>query len=385
MSDNRLKVLVVCDHPEELRPVLKMLGEAGSFVFQTKRAGRVPEAPGSLAKDHFDAVLLDTGPHGGSGFAGLEKIVAAADGVPVLVLTAPDDAALGPRALEKGAVDYLVGSGLSARLLAHSLRHAVERRQAEEIRRRENGTPAKLDRRRSWEPSSAQEKLGKANRLADIGMLAAIVAHELRNPLSAIKLAASNIKRKAQNPLLDRHLDNISKKVSESDQIINNLLFYSRIRPPVREKINLREILNDCRAFVDQDIFPGKPASVKFVFAADLSLEADPLQMRELFSNLINNARDAVQVKSVKKIEVSAQDAGPSIKVRIGDNGMGIKKDDLKRILEPFFTTKAKGTGLGLSVCNEIVSLHGGTMTMESEPGKGSAVTVVLPRRETVA
>jgi len=100
--------------------------------------------------------------------------------------------------------------------------------------------------------------------------------------------------------------------------------------------------------------------------------------MRELFQNILNNAYDAVQ-DGKGKVKISAEESGGSVSICIEDNGSGIEKADLEKVFDPFFTTKAKGTGLGLPVCKQIVSLHGGTIKIESAPGKGTAVTVTLP------
>lgn len=99
---------------------------------------------------------------------------------------------------------------------------------------------------KTFELVAAQLDLEQAKRLSDIGVLAATVAHELRNSPATINIAVSNIKRKAKNPDLDKHLRNIEKKIAESNQIINNLLFYSRIKSPSYEKVNIMSIIEEC-------------------------------------------------------------------------------------------------------------------------------------------
>lgn len=230
------------------------------------------------------------------------------------------------------------------------------------------------------------ELLERAKRLSDIGSLAATVAHELRNPLGVIRTAAYNIKRKAQNPLLDSHLTNIEKKILEADQIINNLLFYSRLKAPHIESVRLLDILKDCIASVKNKYTGYTIAVTKRVNSTkDDFIEADPLQLGELFNNILGNACDAL-IGHKGQIEVTAQkDKLGNIIVQVKDDGIGMDAEQLKRIFEPFYTTKAKGTGLGLAVCKQIVTLHNGAIEVESEQGKGTAVTVTLPlRRENV-
>jgi PAS domain S-box-containing protein len=227
----------------------------------------------------------------------------------------------------------------------------------------------------------AQKEMERAKRLSDIGTLAATVAHELRNPLAAINMAAYNIKRKAQNPLLDKHLSNIETKVSESEQIIANLLFYSRIKMPHLGNINIHNILSACIGEA-QAKFSKRAASTQknITDIKNLLINADALQMKEVFLNILNNAFDALPEQG-GRIEVIAQSDAQAARILFSDNGAGIDKENLERIFEPFFTTKAKGTGLGLTVCKQIIDLHGGYINIESTAGKGTTVTITLPKK----
>lgn len=226
----------------------------------------------------------------------------------------------------------------------------------------------------------AQNQLERARRLSDIGTLAATVAHELRNPLAAMRMASFNIKRQAQNPLLDRHLLTIEKKISESDQIINNLLFYSRLKQPHYEKVDLFKIMEECQEIAEKRA-SGNSVSVKrrYGLLSQLIVDADSLQMKELFMNILNNAYEAMQ-SNPGTIEISAEsENNEMLKIYFKDTGIGIDKEHLMSVREPFFTTKAKGTGLGLTVCSQIVNLHNGRLELSSEKGKGTIVTVTLP------
>ncbi|MDD4954783.1 MAG: ATP-binding protein [Candidatus Omnitrophica bacterium] len=232
------------------------------------------------------------------------------------------------------------------------------------------------------ELKKASLELDKSKRLSDIGVLAATVAHELRNPLAAINMAAHNIKRKAANPLLNQHIENIEKKVFESDQIINNLLFYSRIRKPHIENVRIDKLLEECLAAAGGKEKNGITIKSKLKPLENISIEADSLQIREVFQNILNNAKDAV-CEGSGKIEVEVVNAKDSLRIYLKDNGAGISKESIGRIFEPFFTTKAKGTGLGLTVCQQIVALHNGFINIESEPGNGTTVIVTLPKKST--
>ncbi len=230
----------------------------------------------------------------------------------------------------------------------------------------------------------AKKELADAKRLSDIGVLAATVAHELRNPLAAMRMASYNIRKKAQNPFLDKHLDNIEKKITESNQIINNLLFYSRLKTPHYELSNLGEILEECVNLAKERF--SKKSVVVTINVETLkksNIEADPLLMKELFSNILNNAYDAMnKIEGQIEIGITPNREGIST-VFIKDNGIGMDPAILKKAHEPFFTTKSKGTGLGLSVCNQIVHVHKGAISIDSTEGVGTTITIDLPKRIT--
>lgn len=226
----------------------------------------------------------------------------------------------------------------------------------------------------------AQEEINKAKRLSDIGTLAATVAHELRNPLAAMRMAAYNIKRKRTNLDLDRHLINIEKKIVESDQIISNLLFYSRIKDPQYEDVNICAIIDEhIETLGAQHKKRNISLTTKIDPLKDVFIKADPLQIREMVVNILNNAFDAVaDEKGAIEIRGNIKNKD-NIEFHIKDNGSGIEKENLEKVFEPFFTTKSKGTGLGLSVCYQIAHLHKGTINIESEKDQGTMVSVTLP------
>jgi len=231
---------------------------------------------------------------------------------------------------------------------------------------------------------SAHKELEQVRRLSDIGTLAATVAHELRNPLAAIRMASYNIRRKAQNPLLDKHLVTIEKKVNESDQIINNLLFYSRLKLPQYESINICEIIEECVA-IAKDRYQKNKISIEVTLKPleNISVEADPLQIIEVFSNIVGNAYEAI-IDGQGAIGIDGSLDNSFVKISVKDNGVGISPEDVQKVFDPFFTTKAKGTGLGLTVCKQIIGLHGGIIDIMSRKNNGSTVIIKLPmHRET--
>jgi PAS domain S-box-containing protein len=267
----------------------------------------------------------------------------------------------------------------------HAARDITEQKRAEEIVKIRKEALERLVRDKTRELLAAREELENSRRLSDIGVLAATIAHEIRNPLAAIKTATYNIRRKSPTPMLAGHLANIEKKVSESDQIIKNLLSYSRIKQPNYENVRLPEVLSDCISSVSDKYSRWNVSVTRDInVPPDTVIEADPVHLHVLFTNILDNAYQALPGNTGTITVRLASEGAQAYLLRFTDTGIGIPADDLKRILEPFFTRKSKGIGLGLTVCNQIITLHNGTLHIDSTPGKGTAITVRLPVKRSL-
>jgi len=227
----------------------------------------------------------------------------------------------------------------------------------------------------------AQANMERSKRLSDIGMLAATVAHELRNPLSAIRIANFNIVKKGHDDVKN-NTATIDKKIADSTAIINNLLSFSKVGEYNLEDVKFIHVLAETvehireRYHLREDIihlhFPEE--------LDDLPIKADPLQLRELFSNILNNAVDAVS-KEKGRIEITCAAApGDKLDIRVTDNGCGIDQKNIAKLFEPFFTTKSKGTGLGLTVVKQIIENHKGQIRFENAKDGGTVVHITLPK-----
>ncbi|NQT95774.1 MAG: PAS domain S-box protein [Candidatus Omnitrophica bacterium] len=231
----------------------------------------------------------------------------------------------------------------------------------------------------------ALKELEDRKRLADIGTLAATVAHELRNPLGVIRTAVYNIHKKKKGKRLDSHLANIDKKIAESDRIINNLLTYSKIKMPRYKQLYVCEVLEDCikackDRFKEVKVVIDRGYSCK----KDCLIEFDRLHLTELFNNILNNAYQSFKTKKGRiKIKLDFNKRKKMLKLNFKDNGIGIESRSIEKIFEPFYTTKAKGIGLGLTICKQIVVLHNGTISIESQKQKGTTVSVTLPIKKS--
>jgi signal transduction histidine kinase len=225
--------------------------------------------------------------------------------------------------------------------------------------------------------------LDRTKRLAEVGTLALTVVHELRNPLSVIKTAVYNLKRKLRDPLSDTHCATIDKKITEADRIINNLLLYAKLENECSETFKIYDVLNECvetqvKRFKNPDINMNTDMdSVK-----DVYIEGDPLRLSEVFNNILANAYESFSGgKGIIGVKAAPNEGG-NLKIIFEDNGIGINEDSKNKIFDPFFSTKSKGTGLGLSLCKQIISMHKGDIYAENKKEGGAVFTVILPLRK---
>jgi two-component system, cell cycle sensor histidine kinase and response regulator CckA len=264
-----------------------------------------------------------------------------------------------------------------------SIRDITDRKEAEAILRQDKESFERLTKLRTEQLLLVQKELADAKHLSEIGSLAATVAHELRNPLAAIRTAAYNIGKKNRNRSLISHLHNIEKKVVECDQTINNLLSYSRVKVSHFENVKICEILKECIAGAQDRYHKCKVQVIKKCNCLkNYSINADPFQMRELFNNILNNAFESFPDKKGKLVIHTDRQVIPGkLVISFLDNGTGINPIDLEKLSRPFFTTKSKGTGLGLTICRQLINLHEGEIDFQSEFGKGTRVIVTLPTK----
>jgi signal transduction histidine kinase len=223
----------------------------------------------------------------------------------------------------------------------------------------------------------ADESLRRVERLKTLGEMAAGMAHEVKNPLAAIRSSAQVLAGRT----LGREAEMAQVVVSEVDRlnrVVEDFLSYARPAPLRRESVRLGALLDSCLGLLAA-VVEEKRAMVERSYPADeMPVQADPHQLRQVFLNLILNALQAIEPGG--RVVLRVEPAGRSVRVSVEDNGAGIPADKLKRAFEPFFTTRPAGTGLGLPIAQRIVAEHGGRVSIESKPGSGTALRVLLPR-----
>jgi signal transduction histidine kinase/DNA-binding LacI/PurR family transcriptional regulator len=287
---------------------------------------------------------------------------------------------VGPR--EGTIYDALRGEISSALQGALLLR---ERERAQEALKEYSERLEEMVEQRTKELREAQEQLVRREKLAVLGQMAGGVGHELRNPLGAISNAAYflNMVLEEPDPEVKETLEILQKEVKTSEVIISSLLDFARAKPPSRREVDINDVVHEALSRV------AVPANVKVVRQLDETLPiilADPDQLGQVFENIILNAVQAMA--EAGQLVVKTEAPSPEwVAVSFTDTGVGIPEENLDKLFEPLFTTKAKGIGLGLAVTKTLVEGHGGTIKVESpstvrrtgEIGVGTTFTVRLP------
>ncbi len=218
----------------------------------------------------------------------------------------------------------------------------------------------------------------RADKLATIGELAAGAAHEIRNPLTAIKSSLQYLETKSQDEKAKKLLTTALEETDRIDEILSGLLSFSRPSEIRKERHNLLESLEEGLELISFQARKQKITIVKDFPSSPLELNADKSQLKQLFLNLFLNSIQAMAEGGELKLEVRSPD-GRNVLITVSDTGEGIPEENLDRIFDPFFTTKKGGTGLGLSICYGIVKSHNGEIEVRSKVGQGTTVLVKIP------
>jgi signal transduction histidine kinase len=226
-------------------------------------------------------------------------------------------------------------------------------------------------------------KLVRQTRLATIGQMTASIAHEIRNPLGAVRNAAFLLKRhvSADNSKGPKYLDIIDQEVDVADQVIRDMLEMARSTEPIKQSFDLSEVVQKIfnRSAENNSVRHHLHAS-----ADPFMIQADQGQIRQVLENLIVNANQALGGGG--EISVELDQIGNDAIISVRDTGPGISDELRDQLFEPLFTTKAKGTGLGLTICRQLIERHGGTIELQDNDGAGGAIFLIrLPQNSSQA
>jgi C4-dicarboxylate-specific signal transduction histidine kinase len=240
--------------------------------------------------------------------------------------------------------------------------------------------------RREQELRDKQEQLVQAGKLATLGELTTGVAHELNNPLNNIGLFVGNAVDLIELGVTDkgqvvRELRHSMQQVRKATEIILHLRTFGRAAPVSHEPVSLRQVIERALSLMQEQLRLREIEVTVDLGPEDPVVVGNPIQLEQVFINLMTNARDAMADSPRKAIRISAVVGPAETEVAFADTGNGIPPGLERRIFDPFFTTKevGKGTGLGLSITYGIIKEHGGTISVVSAPGEGATFLIHLP------
>lgn len=232
---------------------------------------------------------------------------------------------------------------------------------------------------RRVERHAAEEKLTRTAHLAEIGQLAASLAHEIKNPLAGISGAIQILRDDMAGD--DPHqpvVKEILEQIRRLDATVKDLLQFARPTPPNLKNVSLHDAAKRVVSMVQKEPELHRIRMEHNGAAGDSVVLADEVQIEQLLMNIILNAAHASGDEGV--VQIGIQPNATSVRLIVSDSGKGMPAEVRDRAFEPFFTTKAKGTGLGLSICRRIMEVHHGRIELQSEPGKGTTVVIELLR-----
>lgn len=229
------------------------------------------------------------------------------------------------------------------------------------------------------------EQLIRSAKMATLGQLSANIAHEIRNPLTSIKMRLYTLEEQLRhNPSTKEDMGIISEEINRMEKTVKNFLDFTRLPEPDLKICNINQLLEGTINLLSpkasfQNIQIKKNFDA-FLFESNVDKE----QMRQVFLNIMLNAIEAMPKGGVLEINMDKTEDKKNksaLEIKIKDSGAGMSAESRKRLFEPFFTTKTEGTGLGLFTASKIVQMHKGAIAVEAQPGKGTTFTVKLPLR----
>jgi signal transduction histidine kinase len=228
----------------------------------------------------------------------------------------------------------------------------------------------------------AQAQIIHSERLAAIGEMSVIVAHEVRNPMSSIRSCAQRIHKAVEEGDSNKKYTNyIMQEVDRLERIVKDMLSVTRQPKPNLVEENVNRVIEEILLHMDDEIRKSGAVLIKELNQNLLAIPVDPALLEQVVLNMIQNAFFFMQGREKKELKIVTEQDKRFLQIRISDTGPGIPSHNRKRVFEPFFSTKPQGTGLGLAICQRIVVAHKGKIELESEIDKGTTFIVSLPMK----
>ncbi|MEH2054681.1 MAG: hybrid sensor histidine kinase/response regulator [Nostoc sp.] len=377
-----VKILLIEDNLPYARLLQEFLMQAQSQEFTLVHVKRLREALQELTQCNYDVILLDLSLPDSEGLSSLPPLIGQVPNIPIVVLTNTNDEELAIEAVRQGAQDYLIKRQVNSDVLVRSLRYAIERKQVLESLRTVNETLEIRVEERTAE-------LLKANELNQLkSEFVSMFSHDIRNPLNTILLAAGllqNYDEKLTKEKKLNHLQMIRSAIKNMGQLLDEVSFIGKADSGrLRCELISLDLEAFCRQLVEEVRLMANEKHLTLVFTSFGQLgEAlwDKSLLRHFLSNLLTNAIKYSLPDGLVHFELIGQEK--TVIFRIQDWGIGIPKEDQKRLFQPFQRADnvgtIPGTGLGLAIAKKCVDAHGGEIVINSEVGVSTTFTVTLP------
>lgn len=409
-SEWKLRLLIIEDNEQYAILLRRMLVLSALFQAELELVGTVTDGIKKLEEDVFDLVLLDLTLPDSKGFRTFSTIFERAGATPVIVMTALDDQAQAHETVHCGAQDYLVKDAIDPRSLERAVIYAVERGKVQRQLQEANDALERRVAERTQELTLANEELQKQvrerkraeellvitqkqvierERLHALGRMAVGIAHDFNNSLSPI-LGFSELLLRSPENFSDpeksrRYLEKIHASAQQSAAIVSRLREFYRFRgdgemflPVFINDLVENVILLTQPRWKGEALAKGIHISIETELGDVPTVSGNEAELREMLTNLLFNAIDSITGEG--KITIRTVRREQCVDVEICDTGAGMPEEIRAHCFEPFFSTKREhGTGLGLGIVHGIVRRHEGEISMESELGKGTKVSVAIP------
>lgn len=369
-NEKQVKVLLLEDNPGDARLIAELIYEVDSKNFLIHHVSSVNEAITELSSS-YNVILSDLNLPDSSGVDTYRSLRSNAPDLPIIILSGNTDESMAITAVKEGAQDYLVKGRPDGEALIRSIRYGIQRKETER----------ELEQLRTQQQQSAK--------MASLGEMAGGVAHEINTPLGAILLTSQSLRSSiesfdpSQKNLMIEMAELIEQTTNRISKIVKSLKTFSRNsnKDPFAET-KLSEIVDGAVSLCTEKFsHMGIALEIDFESLNNVSIQCRESEVTQVILNLLTNARDAIEYLDDKWIKIFCQDHGETVNLYIVDSGAGIPQKVLKKVFDPFFSSKdiGKGTGLGLSISKGIIDSHGGALRVD-ENAKNTTFIIQLPK-----
>ena len=378
MGNEKIKVLLIEDSPLAANMIKGMLSEGRGGNIALENIDNVSAARTRLDAGDVDAILLDLNLPDSNGLDTFLSIHSKAPRTPIIILTGLSDEALAITAISKGAQDYLVKGQIDPDILVREVNYALERKKIE-LALEKAYTDLKI----------AQDKLVQSEKMAGIGRFSEMIAHEVKNPLGIIIMGSEFLSAKLEgaDEATKSSIEKVFAAAVRANKILESFLIYAEAPKITTARMSASDVVAETLASFKRAANLSKIKLITDVSKEDMCVDVDRGQIDQAIFNILTNAAEAMPYGgtiTVKVGTVSVPDVAsgkPSCLIEIVDTGAGIAKENLSKVFEPFFTTKVRtvAKGLGLFLAKTAADVHKGKLTLDSVPGRGTDVKLILP------